>query len=161
MTEYQEQLQYYLDQIRTRLRDYAELNELVEGEESPDRVIAQYLVQAIDWFNGTPPQLSVFYSWFNFPNRTLLIDITMVYILESLAILDMRNLLPINDGSGVASPHQKGQALWNIAQAMRARVMQETTALKRSLAITASPVTTGDYLTHMQFLYAYIGWEAR
>jgi hypothetical protein len=161
MAEYQEQLQYYLDQVRARLRDYAELNRLVEVVESPDKVVAKFLVQAIDWFNGTPPALSVYYSWADFPNRTLLIDITLMYILESVALLDIRNLLPINDGSGVASPHQKGQALWGIAQQLRARVLQETTLLKRSLALREAPTSSGDYLTAMQFLYTYIGWEAR
>ena len=148
----------YLVQVRARLRDYPELNELLEDTESSDKLIAMFMIQALDWFNGTPPFLDRNYSWVDFPNRTLLIDMVLVPILESVAFLDARNSVPVNDGTAIASPHQKAPMIWNMAQSMRARILRDVKELKRSLSMVEMRGSQGDYDIGMQYLYGFVGW---
>lgn len=45
----------FVSYVRTYMRDHAELNRLVRGQESSDRQIAFAIVDAVSDFNGTPP----------------------------------------------------------------------------------------------------------
>jgi hypothetical protein len=83
-------------QVRSFLRDYAELNRLIAGVESSNRQIVWAIFDALDDFNTTPP--FTFYSLSNFPSKSLLIRGTVISLLESIGLLQTRNHLSFSDG---------------------------------------------------------------
>ena len=86
--------------VRTKLRDFPELNRLIEGHETSDKEIALAAMEAIDDFNTTPPILGT-YNFDNFPSMSLLIRGTLVHVLESVGLLQTRNHMVYSDGQGV------------------------------------------------------------
>lgn len=86
--------------VRAKLRDYPELNRLIEGRETSDREIAFSIMEAIDDFNTTPPLLGS-YTLENFPSMSLLIRGTIINVLESVGLLQTRNQMSYSDGQGV------------------------------------------------------------
>ena len=90
----------YVNLVRAKMRDYAELNRLIAGRESSDRDIATALLLALDDWNTTPPLLDAA-SLTNFPARALLIDGTIIQILQSVGLLQTRNHMQYSDGQGV------------------------------------------------------------
>ena len=86
--------------VRTKLRDFPELNRLIEGKETSDREIALALVEAVDDFNNTPPLIEA-YNLENFPSPSLLIRGALINILESVGLLQTRNQMSYSDGQGI------------------------------------------------------------
>tara|TARA_B100000131_G_scaffold166520_1_gene160974 strand:- start:228 stop:761 length:534 start_codon:yes stop_codon:yes gene_type:complete len=86
--------------IRAKLRDFPELNRLIEGHETSDREIAFAIMEAIDDFNTTPPLIGS-YSLENFPSTSLLIRGAIINVLESVGLLQTRNQMNYSDGQGV------------------------------------------------------------
>jgi hypothetical protein len=86
--------------VRAKMRDYPELNRLVEGHETSDRQIAFALAETVDDFNMTPPLIGN-YSIENFPSTSLLLRGAIIAILESVGLLQTRNQMNYSDGQGV------------------------------------------------------------
>ena len=86
--------------VRAKLRDYPELNRLIEGRETSDREIAFAVMDAIDDFNTTPPLLGA-YSLESFPSISLLIQGSLINILQSVGLLQTRNQMSYSDGQGI------------------------------------------------------------
>ena len=57
--------------VRTKMRDFPELNRLIEGQETSDREIAFAIVETVDDFNNTPTLIEA-YGVENFPSPSLL-----------------------------------------------------------------------------------------
>lgn len=89
-------LDNFVQTVRTFLRDYAELNRLIAGEESTNRQIIWALMDTLDDFNSTPPFTSFTLS--NFPSMSLLVRGTTISLLESIGLLQTRNHLQFSDG---------------------------------------------------------------
>lgn len=90
------ELNSFIGQVRAFLRDYAELNRLIKGEESSNRQIVWAVLDALDDFNSTPPFTSFLLS--DFPSRSLLIRATTISLLESIGLLQTRNHINFTDG---------------------------------------------------------------
>ena len=86
--------------IRAKLRDFPELNRLIEGRETSDREIAFAIMESIDDFNMSPPLIGS-YSLETFPSMSLLIRGSIINILESVGLLQTRNQMSYSDGQGV------------------------------------------------------------
>ena len=86
--------------VRTRMRDFPELNRLVEGRETSDREIALAIAEAVDDFNNTPPLIQNF-GIEDFPSISLLIRGSIINIIESVGLLQTRNQMVYSDGEGV------------------------------------------------------------
>jgi len=86
--------------VRIKLRDFPELNRLIEGYETSDKEIALAAFEAIDDFNTTPPILET-YTLETFPSMSLLIRGTLIYVIESVGLLQTRNHMVYSDGQGV------------------------------------------------------------
>lgn len=86
--------------IRLYLRDFPELNRLVAGEESSDRMIAWAVIDAIEDFNGTPPMIGTytFSDLLSQGQASLLRKGAVVNLLTSVGILQTRNHLAFSDG---------------------------------------------------------------
>lgn len=93
----QQSLASFVSQVRMYLRDYPELNRLIDGEETSDRMIAWAVIDTLDDINNTPPFLGA-YNVENFPYRHLLMRGTVISILESVGMLQTRNQLNYSDG---------------------------------------------------------------
>jgi hypothetical protein len=94
------QFQQFISSVRMFIRDFPELNRLVSGEESSDRMIAWAAIDAISDFNGTPPDLGVF-TFSDLMAKSLhsfLRKGTTINLLYSVGILQTRNHLPFSDG---------------------------------------------------------------
>lgn len=89
-------LEQFIGNVRQFMRDYANLNRLIAGEEHSDRMIAWAVVDALDDFNATPPLTS--YNLTNFPSTSLLLRGTVINLLQSVGLLMTRNHLPFSDG---------------------------------------------------------------
>ncbi len=86
--------------VRAKLRDYPELNRLIEGRETSDREIAFAIMETIDDFNTTPPLIQNF-NLESFPSTSLLIRGTIINVIESVGLLQTRNQMSYSDGQGV------------------------------------------------------------
>jgi len=89
-------LTQFIQTVRLYLRDYADLNRLIKGEEHSDRMIAWAILDAIDDFNKTGHLTS--YTLTNFPSPSLLLRGTVINLLESVGLLQTRNHLTFSDG---------------------------------------------------------------
>lgn len=90
----------FVTDTRYFLRDLPELNRLVAGQESSDRMIALCTVNAISEFNSQPPLIGN-YNFSNFVQFGWLDELrtgTIIKILTSVGILQTRNHLPFSDG---------------------------------------------------------------
>lgn len=86
--------------VRTKLRDFPELNRLIDGKETSDKEIALAVFEAIDDYNTTPPILNPV-TLENFPSTSLLIRGSLINIIESVGLLQTRNHMVYSDGQGV------------------------------------------------------------
>lgn len=136
--------------IRGKLRDYPELNRLTDGEESSNRQLAQAIALALDDFNSTPPLIQN-YSISDFPSISLLVDMAIVQVLESLGYLLTRNNLSWRDGDVVISSNDKGPQLMQWAAMLRNNTEVKKRQLK--IAINISGALDG---THVSSEYAFL-----
>jgi hypothetical protein len=90
----------YVATIRLFLRDFPELNRLVSGEESSDRMIAWAVIDAIEEFNGSPPIIGTytFSDLITQGQASLLRKGAIVNLLMSIGMLQTRNQLSFSDG---------------------------------------------------------------
>lgn len=85
----------FTSEVRGYIRDFPELNRLISGEESSDRMIQYCISLALDEYNITPPLSSNTIS--NFPSRTILLQLTICHLLTSVGVLKSRNRFNYND----------------------------------------------------------------
>lgn len=106
----------FVQAVRAFIRDYAELNQLIRGDESSDRMIAWAIFDFVSDFNSTPPllgeyDLSYFLGrgWASFAIRG-----TVSSLLTSLQLLYARNHIPFSDGGISVSLNDKAGVLMQI-----------------------------------------------
>jgi hypothetical protein len=111
------QLDAFVNTVRLFLRDYAELNRLVDGEESSNRQIMWAIADCLDDFNTTPPFTS--FGIADFPSRSLLLRGTVCNLLESIGLLQTRNHLQFSDGGITVGINDKTPFLQSWLQVFR------------------------------------------
>jgi hypothetical protein len=117
----------YVHTVRLFTRDYPELNRLIEGYESNDRLIAWAILDALDLISNTPPWTGR-YTVENFPFPHLLIRMATINLLESVGILMTRNHLPFSDGGiqvGISSKTPMIQSWIGLLKASTDRTLKE------------------------------------
>lgn len=87
----------FVHSVRTRLRDFAGLNRLIEGEEADDRLIMGCLRLALSEVNGTPPLIG-YRQVYQVPLH-LLVEMTAAYLVSSAGMLHLRNDISFATGS--------------------------------------------------------------
>ena len=117
-------LMQHITVLRTYLRDFPELNRLIEGYESSDRMLAWAIMDALNWISSTPPPLGT-YSLTTFHHTSLLLRIAACNVVESVTLLQMRNQLRFSDGGIQVGVSDRAPLLMNWLQMMRARTDQE------------------------------------
>lgn len=82
--------------VRDYMRDHAALNRLIVGQETGPRLLALCVAKAMDYANNRHARLS--FTLATFPSLSLLIDLTVIEVLESVVLLKARNFLSYSDG---------------------------------------------------------------
>jgi hypothetical protein len=119
--------------VRAKMRDFPELNRLIEGRETSDREIAFALMECIDDFNMTPPLLGTF-TIDSFPSISLLINGSVINILSSVGLLQTRNHMSYSDGQGIqVSVSDKGPQLMNWMNLFTQNYEQKKFRLKQAI----------------------------
>ena len=89
----------FVEIVRTWLRDHAELNRLLSGEETGPRLVATCVAKAIDYYNTSGPPVTATLE--TFPSLSLLMDLTAIEVLQSAIFIKARNYLLYNDGATI------------------------------------------------------------
>ena len=128
--------------VRTYTRDFPELNRLCQGYESSPRMIAWAIIDALDDWNTTPPFLgSVDIT--NFPSRHLLCRGAVISLVESVALLQMRNQISFSDGGISVSVNDKAPMLMQWINMMKGSYEDKKVKMKSSMNIEMAMDGTG------------------
>lgn len=130
-----DELMRFVAQVRAYLRDYPELNRLIDGEETSDRMIAWAVIDTLDDINNTPPFIGTF-TCDNFPYRSLLLRGTVVTVLESVGLLQTRNQLQYSDGGISVGVSDKAPMLMQWINMLKMSYEQKLQRWKISMNIT-------------------------
>lgn len=122
----------FVQEIRAYMRDYPELNRLLDGEENSDRMIVWAIIDALDDFNATPPPVT--FSFGQIPRSMLRLG-TVSRLLESVILLSIRNQLAYSDG-GINLNLDKSGLLIQAKQMMEASWEQKKREWKISQNIS-------------------------
>jgi len=125
----------FVGEVRMYLRDYPELNRLIEGEETSDRMLAWAVIDTLDDINNRPPAVGSF-TVANFPYRSLLLRGTVITVLESVGILQTRNQLQYSDGGISVGASDKAPMLMQWINMLSASYEQKLDKWKISRNIT-------------------------
>jgi hypothetical protein len=147
------QIDDFINMVRLFMRDYAELNRLIAGEESNNRQIAWALMDTLDDFNTTPP-FTRFGVW-DFPSRSLLLRGTVASLLESIGLLQTRNHLQFSDGGITVGINDKTQFLQAWIQIFRNAY--EDKKLKLKVAYNIESAWGGGIHSEFRFINNFYG----
>jgi hypothetical protein len=120
--------------IRLYLRDFPELNRLLSGEETSDRMIAWAVIDALDDFNSSPPFIGA-YGLTNFPSTSLLREGAVIRILQSVGLLQTRNQINYSDGGISFSVSDKAPLLMSWIQMFQGSYEQRKLRIKSSINV--------------------------
>ncbi len=123
----------FIPEVRAFLRDFPELNRLISGEETSNRMIDYCAHLAVDEFNTTPPLTR--FQIENFPSRTILLYFTICHLLTSVGILKSRNRFQYSDGGWSSDTEQQDTSYMNWIQLFRGQVKPQAQNLKIALNI--------------------------
>ncbi len=126
----------FIQAVRIYTRDHPQLNRILKGEESSDRMIAWALVDALSDFNGTPPLSG--WSLEDLLSRGqmhLLLRMTVVNLIESVGLLQTRNHVNYSDGGWNGGSNDKTPLLMNWLQYFKGMVEQKKTRVKVAMNI--------------------------
>jgi len=119
----------FVPEVRAYIRDFPELNRLISGEESSNRMISYCAHLALDEYNTTPPLTSPV-SISNFPSRGVLLHLTVIHLLTSVGILHARNRFSYNDGGFSVETEQQETLYQRWIQLLRSQLQGRMQQLK-------------------------------
>lgn len=110
--------QAFVQTVRLFMRDHPELNRLVSGEESGDRMIMWAIMDALSSFNGTPPFIGTFSldDLLARDQQELLLRMTVCSLLESVGLLQTRNHINYSNGGINVGVNDKTPLIMNWLQ---------------------------------------------
>jgi len=120
--------------LRLYLRDFAELNRLIEGQETSPRMMAWAVVDTLDDWNSTPPFIGDA-SLDSFPSISLLREGSVIRILESVGLLQTRNQLNYSDGGITVQISDKAPLLLQWISLFRQSYERKKDRMKSSINI--------------------------
>lgn len=129
-------MQAFIPVVRAYLRDHAELNRLLAGEETGDRFVAWGILDAMSRFNGTPHFTSLtFEDLLAISQHHLLLRMTVETVLESVGLLQTRNHINYSNGGVNVGVNDKTPMIMNWLQMFSARTDQMIARVKVALNI--------------------------
>jgi hypothetical protein len=143
----------FIQQVRLYLRDYAELNRLIDGVEHTNRQIVWAIMDTLDDYNTTPPFTSL--SLREFPSKSLLLRGVACALLESLGILQTRNHLPFSDGGLQVGVNDKTEYIQRWLQLLKNQY--EEKKMRQKIAMNIERAWGGGINSEYQFVNSYYG----
>lgn len=126
----------HVQSVRLFMRDFSELNLLIRGEESSDRMIAWATVDFISDFNGTP-----YFTNYSLDDllsmqlQSFCVRGTVISLLQSLMIFYARNHLPFSDGGLSVSINDKAPIIQSMLSLFQSAYEQQKRLVKTSLNV--------------------------
>ena len=132
-----EEFSSFIQTVRLFMRDYPQLNRLVKGEESSNRMIAWAIVDFLSDFAGTPPNLGYYTlsDLLSIHYQSFALRGTVIALLQSLSILQTRNHLQFSDGGISVGVSDKTPMLLQIIRELQSKYEQEKIQRKVALNI--------------------------
>ena len=129
-------MQSFVQVVRLFLRDYAELNRLISGEETSDRMIAWAVNDAVSDFNATPHFTAFTLDQLLQRNlQHLVLRMTAINIIESVGLLQTRNHLNYSTGGINVGINDKTPLLMEWLRYFKASTDQKKAQIKVALNI--------------------------
>ncbi len=129
-------MQAFVQVVRDYMRDHAQLNRLIAGQETNDRMIAWAVLDAISVFNGTPHFTSLSLEELLSRNQhALLLRLTVITIVESVGLLQTRNHINYSNGGLNVGVNDKTPLLLQWLQYFKASTMDLMQRVKVALNI--------------------------
>lgn len=126
----------FVEIVRLYMRDHPELNRLVRGEESNDRQVAWAVLDALSNFNGTPPITAYILDELLMRNQhSLLLRMTVIAVLESVALLQVRNHVNYSNGGINVGVNDKAPMIMQWLQYYRSYTEQMKLRVKVAMNI--------------------------
>lgn len=126
-----EDTRVFIQTVRMYMRDFAELNRLIAGEETNDRMIAWAVLDALSNFNGTPPITSYsLEALFEKQQHHLMMRLTVEAIIESVGLLQTRNHINYSTGGLNVGINDKTPLLMNWLQYYKSFTAQKLQQVK-------------------------------
>lgn len=129
----------HIQSVRLFMRDFAQLNLLIRGEESSDRMIAWATLDFISNFNGTPPFSSMTLDdmLLSFSLQSFAVRGTTISLLQSLMIFYARNNLPFSDGGLSVNINDKTPLIQSMLQLFQAAFEQDKRMIKTAMNVNS------------------------
>jgi len=142
-----------VQQVRTYIRDYPDLNRLIKGEESSNRQIVWAILDTLDDFNTSPPFTN--YGLDSFPSRSVLIRGIVCSLLESIGLLQTRNHLTFSDGGLQVGVSDKTPFIQSWLQLLRNAYEQKKMRIK--IAVNIENAWDGGVHSEYRFVNNFYG----
>jgi hypothetical protein len=139
-----DEMRAFVSAVRLYLRDFAELNRLVSGEESTNRMIAWAVLDAVSNFNLTPHMTT--YSLTDLLQKNLhhlLLRMTTEALIESVGLLQTRNHINYSNGGINVGVNDKTPLLMNWLQYFKATTEQKLQRVKVAMNIEGAMDASG------------------
>lgn len=154
-------LQAFVALVREYTRDHPELNRLVRGEESSDRQIAWAVLDALEDLNGTPP--ITYFSLDELLSRqqkSLLLRMTTIVLVESVGMLQTRNHINGSDGGTSTGVNDKTAMLMEWLRYFKGSVDQAKLRFKiaNNISQILGPGNTGVHSEYWNLNQTYMAF---
>lgn len=118
------------------MRDFPQLNRLTRGKETSDRQIAFAVMKAMSRLNNRPPRTNLsLYDALAANMFSLVLDLTVIAVIESVGLLQTRNHLNYSAGASNVGVNDKTPLLMNWLQYFKASADQELLQTKVAMNI--------------------------
>lgn len=149
----------FIIMLRAFLRDYPELNELIEGEETSDRMLLMAAGLALVRYNGTPPASSLSLEGvFQQNHQDVLLMMAVVYVLESALLLQARNQINYSTGGTTVGVNDKAPLYMKMLDYFRSISDQDLKQRKISLNIMSILDGVGVHSEYALVHSSYVFW---
>ena len=142
-----------IQQVRTYLRDYPELNRLIAGVENSPRQITWAIYDTLDDFNSTPPFTN--FHLHDFPSKSLFIRGVVCSLLESVGLLQTRNQISFTDGGIQVGISDKTPLIQSWLQLLRNAYEEKKMRIK--VAINIETAWGGGVFSEFRFINNFYG----
>lgn len=154
-------MQAFVAVVRDYLRDHAELNRLIAGQETNDRMIAWAVLDAISLFNGTPHFTTLSLEDLLSRNQhSLVLRLTTITLLESVGLLQTRNHINYSNGGLNVGVNDKTPLILQWLQYFKASTMELMQRVKVALNIEGilGPSNTGVHSEYWAVNSTYLAY---
>lgn len=128
----------HIQMVRLFCRDFAELNLLIKGEESSDRMIAWATLDFLSDFNGTPHFTSfTLEDMYNRQMQSFAVRGTTIALLQSVMLLYVRNQLSFSDGGTQVKINDKAPMIQACLGLFQSTYEQNKRLIKTAINIEA------------------------